>query len=262
MEMASVTIEPAHDKTCKEIVVCLHGGPGLDASYFFPYLNPLLNHVSLVHFRQGNPGVLCLEDLVSEVDDVIKRLPEGAIVYLLGHSWGGALALEYVRRYPRAVTGLILISWVYDSEWHKYRDSKSAPKPIPDYASLLTADERFAFVTKAVSDLYFNKKVLKEGKQILDRIDYNGDLWERFGKSFVYDKLFSCDVLSSLTIPTISISGTNDRCVPVEYVRKGVSLNPMIYSVEIQGADHFPFVQFSKEFNSSVVNFTKQRKSA
>jgi proline iminopeptidase len=256
---STVKIEPAQDKACKEIIVCLHGGPGLDASYFFPYLNPLLKYVSLVHFRQGKPGSASLDDVVSEVEDVMKRLPEGAIVYLLGHSWGGALALEYVRRHPKSVTGLILTSWVYDSEWHQYRDRKSAPKPIPDYTSLPTADERFSFVTKAVSDLYFNEDVLKEGEKILHRIDYNGDLWERFGQSFVYDKLNSRDVLASLTIPTISISGTNDLCVPVEYVRKGLSLNHLIHSVEIPGADHFPFVQYSNEFNSSVISFIKQR---
>ncbi len=247
------------DRNCKDVIVLLHGGPGLDSGYFFPYLNPLLDYFSIAHFQQGNENSKNIEDVVLEVKKVVDEVSQNSNVYLLGHSWGGALALEYVRRYPYEISGLILVSWVYDTEWHLYRDKLTVRRDTPDFASLESANERFSNLTRAVAELYFNNEVLDVGKKILDKINYNGDFWERFGSSYLYNELFSSDVVASLKIPTISITGANDLCVPVEYVRKGASMNPSILSVEIPGADHFPFVQFPNEFNSFVINFIKER---
>lgn len=100
-------------------LLLLHGGPGCTHEYFEPcdsylpaagieyyYYDQLGSHYS---DQPDAPGLWEIDRFVDEVEQV--RLALGLEVsnfFLLGHSWGGILAMEYALRYQRHLKGLII----------------------------------------------------------------------------------------------------------------------------------------------------------
>jgi proline iminopeptidase len=98
-------------------VLLLHGGPGLDHSYFEcieDFLPP--NQIEFYYYDQldstnsdkpDDPRLWTVERFCQEVEAVRKGLGLEQF-YLLGHSWGGLLAIEYALAYPQHLKGLII----------------------------------------------------------------------------------------------------------------------------------------------------------
>ncbi len=98
-------------------LLTLHGGPGAGHDYFEP-LEALASDRPVVFFdqlgcgRSDKPDDLSLwriERFEEEVTAVRKAL-DLERVHLLGQSWGGWLAIEYIMGKPSGVVGLILAS--------------------------------------------------------------------------------------------------------------------------------------------------------
>jgi proline iminopeptidase len=100
-------------------VLLLHGGPGATHEYFealdsyFPaagieyyYYDQLGSAYS---DQPDAPELWELPRFVEEVEQVRQALgSDQSNFYLLGHSWGGILAIEYTLKYQRHVKGLII----------------------------------------------------------------------------------------------------------------------------------------------------------
>ena len=100
-------------------VLLLHGGPGMTHEYFevldsyFPaagieyyYYDQLGSAYS---DQPDEPELWELPRFVEEVEQVRQALGlDQNNFYLLGHSWGGILAIEYTLKYQRHVKGLII----------------------------------------------------------------------------------------------------------------------------------------------------------
>ena len=106
----------------------IHGGPGLNHSYFKPHLNPLENTFKLVYYDQRACGKsstpasdsISLKFLVDDIEEIRKVLKTEKI-NILAHSWGVVLAIRYALRYPGRINKLILsdpvmLSREYDQE--------------------------------------------------------------------------------------------------------------------------------------------------
>jgi pimeloyl-ACP methyl ester carboxylesterase len=101
----------------KPVLLCLHGGPGLDHSGFRPGLSTLASLAQLVYLDQRGHGRSSHSDpsrwsLAQWADDV--RAFCGALgierPVVLGTSFGGYVAMAYAIRYPEHPSKLILIS--------------------------------------------------------------------------------------------------------------------------------------------------------
>ena len=98
-------------------VLLLHGGPGLDHTYFEcfeDFLPP--NGIEFYYYDQldstnsdkpGDVRLWTVERFCHEVEAVRKGLGLEQF-YLLGHSWGGMLAIGYALAYPQHLKGLII----------------------------------------------------------------------------------------------------------------------------------------------------------
>lgn len=100
-------------------LLLLHGGPGCTHEYFEPcdsylpvagieyyYYDQLGSHYA---DQPNNPDLWDLPRFVEEVEQVRIALGlDAENFFLLGHSWGGILALEYALKYQRHLKGLIV----------------------------------------------------------------------------------------------------------------------------------------------------------
>ncbi len=100
-------------------VLLLNGGPGATHEYFECFESFLLpQNIEFIYYDQlgcglsDNPNDTTLWDLdryVEEVEQVRKALHLNKDnFYILGHSWGGILAMQYALKYQDNLKGLII----------------------------------------------------------------------------------------------------------------------------------------------------------
>lgn len=99
-------------------LVVLHGGPGLSHDYLYPQLTSLLtSNYRLIFYDQRasgrstgvkNPLRLTMAQFVEDLEQVREALALEKL-NLLGHSFGGLLAMYYAAAYPLNLNKLILL---------------------------------------------------------------------------------------------------------------------------------------------------------
>jgi proline iminopeptidase len=124
-------------------VLLLHGGPGATHEYFeafdsyFPkegieyyYYDQLGSAFSE---QPEDPGLWDLPRFVEEVEQVRLALGlDSGNFYLLGHSWGGILAMEYALKYQSNIKGLIVSNMMASvPEYVDYAESVLMPAMDP-----------------------------------------------------------------------------------------------------------------------------------
>jgi pimeloyl-ACP methyl ester carboxylesterase len=101
-------------------VLLLHGGPGLGSDYLEPLETMAGQGRTIIRFDQLGCGrsdrprdleLWNIEGVLKQIDSVRKALGLDRI-HLLGHSWGGMVALEYFLTRPLFVESLCLCSSV------------------------------------------------------------------------------------------------------------------------------------------------------
>jgi len=104
------------DGTAGDTLVVLHGGPGLNLETVRPDLAPLAHRHHVLYFDQRGSGrsempdsLQLTADAMVEDLETLRRTFRLERMTLLGHSWGGGLALLYAVRYPSRVRRLVLV---------------------------------------------------------------------------------------------------------------------------------------------------------
>ena len=99
-------------------LLVLHGGPGVPHDYLVPLDRLALAGRAVIYYDQlgcGNSGPRpggppwTVEGFVDELGAVVGHLGLERF-HVLGHSWGGMLALEFACRRPRGLAGLVVAS--------------------------------------------------------------------------------------------------------------------------------------------------------
>ncbi|MFN4183041.1 MAG: alpha/beta fold hydrolase [bacterium] len=99
-------------------LVVIHGGPGVNHQYFHPHLGLLAEFCEVVYYDlrgQGGSSPAPQEEdygLLQDVEDVEKLRQSLGLekIHLLGHSYGGYVALEYATQYAEHTRTAILCS--------------------------------------------------------------------------------------------------------------------------------------------------------
>ena len=71
------------NNSSKKKLVLIHGGPGMDSSYFFPFLTPLGEHFEVITYDQTRGSNIKMTDLMTQLENIISSLSDSE-VYLLG----------------------------------------------------------------------------------------------------------------------------------------------------------------------------------
>ena len=96
-------------------VIVVHGGPGLDYEYLKP-LKPLSKDYRLIFYDQRGTGLSprvgkpypTIEQNVEDLHAIVEHFSNGGKVKLIGQSWGGALVVGYLSKYPDTVSQAVI----------------------------------------------------------------------------------------------------------------------------------------------------------
>ena len=151
------------------VLLCLHGGPGVPHYYLLPLAKLANDNLRVVLYDQLGVGrsekpedtsLFNIERGADEVEGVRNALGLGKI-YLLGSSYGGALALQYALKYQQHIKKLIIASGlasVSETVAEMTRLKTLLPKEVQEV--MKKYEEKWAFLhpeyVKAVELYYHN----------------------------------------------------------------------------------------------------------
>jgi proline iminopeptidase len=224
-------------------LLLLNGGPGATHEYFECMESFLpAEGIEFIYYDQlgcgnsDNPKDTSMWDLpryVEEVEQVRKALNLSKDdFYLLGHSWGGILAMEYALKYQQNLKGLIISNMMASAiDYDKYADEVLAKQLKPEvlaeirqieakkdysnprYMELLMPNFYAEHILRMPLDQWaepVNRSFAKINQSLY--VTMQGP--SEFGLS---GKLENWDVksrLKTLTIPTLVVGGTHDTMDP------------------------------------------------
>ena len=104
-------------------LVLMHGGPGADHCSLLPFRRYADRFTLVFYDHRGNGrsvgapvSSMTWENLTADADELRRRLGFDRWA-MLGHSFGGQVALEYALRYPGRLSHLVLLDTGGDSRW-------------------------------------------------------------------------------------------------------------------------------------------------
>ncbi len=121
-------------KNPQKRVLLLHGGPGCTHEYFESFESFLPKEdIEFIYYDQlgslyadqpKDTSLWYTDRFVDEVEQVRKALNlDKSNFYLLGHSWGGILAMEYALKYQDNIKGLIISNMMASGpEYDRYAE--------------------------------------------------------------------------------------------------------------------------------------------
>jgi proline iminopeptidase len=262
-------------------IILLHGGPDFDHSYFLPEMDYLSVSYRLIYYAQRgrgkSAGSVQPEDvsLASELEDLwrLSDYFELNTAAVLGHSWGGLLALEYALRHRERVSHLILMDTAPISHddyrlLHQERrrqspddlDRLNALAPTAKYAegdfeteaeyyrihfgATLRPPELLEKLIKSLR-LNFTRDSLLKARAIENR------LMDETWLSGDYDVL---PKLQRLDIPTLIIYGDYDF-IPMECSAHIAQAIPGARLAVLKGCGHFTFLECPDQVRREISDF-------
>src|SRR4051812_35701580 len=137
-------------------LLVMHGGLGLSHGYFRPYLDPLAEQARLVYYdhrghgRSGRPPLETVthEQLVQDAEALRRELGLGRMV-LMGHSYGGTLALMYALKYQANLAGLTLCTTYPAFDYPEVVQANAARLGTPAQLNALAAWQQGAAMDDA-----------------------------------------------------------------------------------------------------------------
>ena len=159
-------------------VLLLNGGPGATHEYFECFENFLpAEGIEFIYYDQlgcgnaDNPNDTSMWDLpryVEEVEQVRKALKlDNTNFYLLGHSWGGILAMEYATKYQNNMKGLIISNMMASCpEYDQYANEVLSKQMNPEVlAELMKIEANNDFSNPRYMELllpnFYEKHILR-----------------------------------------------------------------------------------------------------
>ena len=272
---------------CRDIgaghpIVVLHGGPGFDHSYLLPELDRLADSFHVVYYDQRGRG-RSAEDvrpddvtLGSEIDDLDRVRSHFGLesAAVLGHSWGGLLAMEYAVRNADRVSHLILLDTAPASadDWRILREAFARPRPDRDVEAMQVISSSVAFergdleAETAYNRHHFRMTVprpdhlealvarlrsnLSEETVLLARA-VGQRLHAETSQLAGYD-LFPA--LRALEIPTLVLHGEHDF-IPLELAERIANAIPGARLTVLPGCGHFTYLEAPDRVVDEIAGF-------
>ena len=250
-------------------MIVLHGGPGLDSSYLLPQMSVLGKNNETVFYDQRGSGkslgfaindqTINIDTFVADLEAVRKHFGYKKFS-LVGHSWGGLLAMFYAIKYPQNLSVLVLV----DSA---PANSTGFDLFMAEYTKRLTPIQ--SEITQIENSLPFKngdpKTVTEYYRKIFALYFYDvrllNQLTLRFTKEsalngFAIGQIFQNTLLKdydltaklhALQLPVTIVHGDND-IVPLETAKQIKDAIQSAKLVVIKECDHFPYIEKPREF--------------
>ncbi|MGH7571960.1 MAG: alpha/beta fold hydrolase [Gemmatimonadota bacterium] len=256
-------------------LLCLHGGPGLDGSYFFPDperfgagLGGLARDHHLIAYDQrgcGGSGVPEMDEplaLSRHVDDIeaVRSALGLERPAILAHSFGTVLGLLYSLYHPQGLSKLVLVGGAPTREFQDgYRKAvRELPEAVQRRLAELQSedldDAAFRERFRLALPLYFHRPLEPADRDaFVDSIAFSSRVNRAIAVGLAdYDLR---PALPNVRAQALLVYGESDRVVQPEYQLQFRGHLRTGRFVAFQESGHFPFLEEPDAFASVVRYF-------
>ncbi len=284
-------------------LLILHGGPGFSAHMFYPWGKSLEKKLNVVYLDQRGCGeserltvetqkTFTVKNLLTDIE-AVREFLKIKNWYVLGHSWGGMLGLEYAVAFSDKLLGLIdmdgLLSqpmsqdaiFAAASEWVK-KDLETTDRAriergkrlepyltigpkLPAGPQRMMSAMQFAmslpelyYANLANRDAYQKKIEAEITKQkISPTVLYANEPAFALVQNDGYATRTAEPLLSRIKTRTLVVHGKNDGIIPVAHAQKvsqGIRGAKLIL---LDNCGHFPFAEQPEKTTQAILKFVK-----
>lgn len=256
-------------------LIIVHGGPVLDHSYLLPHLAALAEDYQLIFYDQRATGrssievapvTMSLDGFVEDIEILRQQLDLGKI-NLLGHSWGGLIAMKYALKHDDKLNHLILsnamapsaIDWQEESKAVAQKTTKEDQNKLNNLTSsgLLRTEDPSAAIEEMMMLSYrahmFDKANMDKLKLFIPK-DFmlRSQLYSSLNPDLESYDLYA--ELINVKTPTLIIFGEIEPAVSLHAKRMLRAFqNGELFVVKDTG--HFPFVEENEVYLDKLISF-------
>ncbi len=253
------------------ICIFIHGGPGAWSKSFESLRGDNLEtNLSMVYYDQRGcgrsqksaSGDYSLERMTKDID-LIRKHYGATKVYLMAHSFGGILALNYALSHPDHVKGLILANSTLNmrnsitGQINYINSLLKTDFAVPDStpASLIST---FLEAKKALSQKGFGYKMLSDSKTNVDRVDeidgQNPSDYDFAKHVFSIAEYWQdyTPMTTRVKLPVLIITGEQDHAIGENHYSLFHFMNGNVRKIN---GGHILYYEKNKEFIRSVFDF-------
>jgi proline iminopeptidase len=264
-------------------IVLLHGGPDFDHSYLLPEMDCLANSHRLIYYDQRGRGRSLGQvkpeevSIHSEIEDLesLRAYFHLDKIAVLGHSWGGLLALEYAVQHPERVSHLILMNTapashqdylllrqyrllgaaddieILKARANDARYQEGDPDTVARYyrihfSKALKRPEHLEIVIARLRANFTQERILK-GREIEDRL---------LAETWLSDDYDLISRLEEMNIQTLVIHGEGD-IVPIECAAHIAEALTGARFVVFKDCGHFAFLESHEVVCEEIRSFLR-----
>ena len=258
-----------------DAVIVIHGGPGMDQGYLLPGMAALAKNHQVVFYDQLgcgrsaatviNESHITINSFVEDIETLRKAL-KFAKVTIVGHSWGGMLAMYYAVKYPKNIKKLVLMNTVTSAGMEEFLDEveKRTMPSAGEFEKLKASQECIDSEPQAIAQYYrlffqyyfHNPKDLEKlNLQLEPKGAATGVKVAKILEESIFGKYTDQhDDLQKLKIPTLIIRGESD-VIPMS------AANSMAHSIKgsklvvLKNCGHFPYIEQPAQWLEAVEMF-------
>ena len=261
-------------------LIVIHGGPGLNQDYLLPQMQRLAEHNLVIFYDQRGCGQstgdinsesMQIEVFLNDIEAIRKGFGFEKIA-ILGHSWGGFLAMNYAIVYPEKVDKLILLNSVppsneefelFGAEWQKrtvsIQDELAQMHETKEYKEGAPDTIEHLYRTLFHFYCFHPEKANLLNLRTTATAALNGRKVHDFFTSNILSKPFNLHAkLQKLTMPTLIVHGDSD-IIPfctAQNTHKSIRESQFVL---IPNCGHFPYVEESEVLFSALKRFLNEK---
>jgi proline iminopeptidase len=254
-------------------LVLMHGGPGLDHTSLLA-LQPLADQFTLIfydhrcngHSEGAEVTSMTMENLTADADALRQTLgfDKWAVI---GHSFGGMVALEYALRYPQSLSHLVLMNTSGDQWWANH----NAPE--------ILAKRGYSAATVQAARRFYNGQImpgefLRTSMKLMSAYFYRNFLLQMahevfsggprpkmraepmiFGFSQLLPGWTVMNRLGEIRVPTLVMAGRYDFLFPPEHQAILADRLPNAELMLIERAGHNPQMERTAQVLQAIRDF-------
>lgn len=259
-------------------VIVIHGGPGMDQGYLLPGMAALAQKHQVVFYDQlgcGRSAATVIDEshitINSFVEDIetLRKALKFEKVTIVGHSWGGMLAMYYAVKYPKNIKKLVLMNTVTSAGMEEFLDEveKRTMPSAGEFEKLKASQEFIDSDPQAIAQYYrlffqyyfHNPADLEKlNLQLESKGAATGVKVAKILEESIFGKFIDQhDDLQKLKIPTLIIRGESD-VIPMS------AANSMAHSIKgsklvvLKNCGHFPYIEQPKEWLEITEEFLRK----
>jgi proline iminopeptidase len=238
----------------------LHGGLGLDHTYLHPWLDPLGDRLQLIYYDQRGNGrsarppleTLTFAQFCADAEALRSYLQHDRIA-LLGHSYGGFIALEYALRYPERVSHLILLDTAAALDVDDQIDEQSHSEDLvelPQDSPGPTTDAELQQALERIAPLYYHTFDAQRAAEVFQNVV--GSVSANARGAELLEEYNLVARLGEIHAPALCLAGDADflcSAAHIETLYRGLANADLVI---LERCGHLPFIEQPGDFLHAV----------